>query len=159
VVEIFPVLGQTAAATEPTDGTLNDPSFGQDDETLGPIGTADDLSDQARHDARQSVTEHRPGIGAVGEQSREEGELSEHRGQDHYPAVAILNIGGRNHSVQQQTQRVDEDMTLLALDQFACVEAMRIDADPPFSALFTLWLSMMQAVGLASHSSCSRHLT
>ena len=27
-----------------------------------------------------------------------------------------------------------------------------------FSALFTLWLSTMQAVGLASASSCSRHL-
>ena len=40
-------------------------------------------------------------------------------------------------------------MPLLALDQFACIEPVRIDARPPFSALFTLWLSMMQAVGLA----------
>jgi hypothetical protein len=27
-----------------------------------------------------------------------------------------------------------------------------------FSALFTLWLSIMQAVGLASRPTCSRHL-
>jgi hypothetical protein len=40
--------------------------------------------------------------------------------------------------VQQQTQRVDENMPLLALDQFACIEPVRIDASPPFSALFTL---------------------
>ena len=61
--------------------------------------------------------------------------------------------------MQQQTQRVDEDVALLALDQLAGVEAVGIDAGPPFSALFTLWLSIMQAVGLASRPSSSRHLT
>jgi predicted site-specific integrase-resolvase len=33
-----------------------------------------------------------------------------------------------------------------------------IDADPPFSAAFTLWLSTIHAVGLASRSANSRHL-
>ena len=37
--------------------------------------------------------------------------------------------------------------------------AMRIDAGPPFSALLTLWLSMIAAVGLASRSAFSRHAT
>jgi hypothetical protein len=40
--------------------------------------------------------------------------------------------------VQQQTQRIDENMPLLALDQLAGIEPVRIDAGPPFSALFTL---------------------
>jgi hypothetical protein len=61
--------------------------------------------------------------------------------------------------MQQQTQRVYENMALLALDFLARIVAMRIDARPPFSALFTLWLSMMAAVGLASRSPCSRHAT
>ena len=56
-----------------------------------------------------------------------------------------------NDGVQQQTRRVDENMPLLALDQFARIEPVRIDAGPP-SALLTLWLSMMQAVGLASRA-------
>ena len=30
---------------------------------------------------------------------------------------------------------------------------------PPFSALFTLWLSMTQAAGLAARSMASRHFT
>ena len=47
--------------------------------------------------------------------------------------------------MQQQTLRIDQNMPLLALDQLARIEAVRIDARPPFSALFTLWLSMMQA--------------
>jgi hypothetical protein len=50
-----------------------------------------------------------------------------------------------NDGMKQQTYRVDENMALLALDLFARIIAMRIDAGPPFSALFTLWLSMMAA--------------
>jgi hypothetical protein len=50
-------------------------------------------------------------------------------------------------------------MPLLALNLFARIVAMRVNARPPFSALFTLWLSMMAAVGLASRSSASRHFT
>jgi len=159
VIEIFPILGQAATAPKPTDGAFDDPSFGQNDEGFGSIGTTDDLGDQVRQDARQSVMEHLPGIGAVGKQLLEERELSEHSGQEHQPAIAILDIGGCNQSVQQQAQRVDKDMAFLAFDQLAGIESGRIDAGPPFSALFTLWLSTMQAVGLASRSACSRHLT
>ena len=103
--------------------------------------------------------EHRPRVGAVGKQLLEEWELSEQCGQQHQATVAILNIGWRHQRMQQQTQCIDENVALLALDQLACIEPMWIDAGPPFSALFTLWLSTMQAVGLASDSSCSRHLT
>jgi len=54
-----------------------------------------------------------------------------------------------NDSVEQQAQRIYENMALLTFDLFACIIAMRIDADPPFSALFTLWLSMTQAKPLS----------
>jgi hypothetical protein len=33
--------------------------------------------------------------------------------------------------VQQQTQRIDEDVAFLALDQLASIEAVGIDAGPP----------------------------
>ncbi len=77
----------------------------------------------------------------------------------HNAAVAVLDIGGMNDGVEQQTQRIYENMALLALDLLARIVAMRIDAAPPFSALFTLWLSMMAAVGLAWRPPCSRHST
>ena len=159
MVEIFPVLCQPATATQPTDGALDNPTFGQNDEALGPIGTTDDFSDQVRHDVREAVMKHRPRVGAVSKQLLEEWELSEQCGQKHQATVAILNIGWRHQRMQQQTQRIDENVALLAFDQLAGIESMSIDAGPPFSALFTLWLSTMQAVGLASDSSCSRHLT
>src|SRR5262245_64713168 len=74
-------------------------------------------------------------------------------------AVAILDVSGMDDGVEQQTQRIYQNVALLALDLFARIIAMRIDARPPFSALFTLWLSMMAAIGLASRSACSRHAT
>ena len=77
-------------------------------------------------------------IGAVGKQLCKEWKLTEQRRQQYDAAIAILDAGGMNDGVQQQTQRIDENMPLLALDQLAGIEAVRIDADPPFSALFTL---------------------
>jgi len=98
-------------------------------------------------------------VGAVGEQLCEIGEQAEQRRQQGQAAVAILNVGGGDDAVQEQALGIDQNVPLLALDQLARVKAGRIDPRPPFSALFTLWLSMMQAVGLASRSTFSRHLT
>ncbi len=101
----------------------------------------------------------RPLIGAVGEQLSQEREQAEQVRQQRDAAVAVLDVGRGGQAAQQQALRVDQDVTLLALDQLARVKAGRIDARPPFSALFTLWLSMMQAVGLASRSAFSLHRT
>jgi hypothetical protein len=159
VAEVFLVLGETATASEPADGAFDDPALGQHDEAFGLITAADDVGDQARQGVGQTIMEHRAGTGAVGKQLVEKRELSEQRGQDHEAAIAILNIGGGDQGMQQQSQIIDENVALLALDQLAAIKPVRINAAPPFSALFTLWLSMMQAVGLASRSACSRHLT
>ena len=112
-----------------------------------------------RQDFGERVCKKRPLIGAVGEQLLKEWKKTFHRGQQIDAAVAILNAGGMNDGLEQQAQRIYENMALLALDLFARIIAMRIDAGPPFSALFTLWLSMMAAVGLASRSASSRHAT
>jgi len=43
-----------------------------------------------------------------------------------------------NDGVHQQTSGIDKDMPLLTFDFLPRIIAMRIDACPPFSALFTL---------------------
>ena len=110
-----------------------------------------------RQDRSQRVVEFRSLIAGVGEQRLQERIHSEQCRKQQDAAVTILDVCGVNDGVQQQTQRVYQNMALLALDLLARIIAMRIDAGPPFSALFTLWLSMMAAVGLASRSLCSRH--
>ena len=112
-----------------------------------------------RQEASQGGAKDRPLVGAVGEQLFEKGEEAEQRRQQREAAVAVLNVGGGDDAVQEQALGIDEDVPLLALDQLARIKAGRIDAGPPFSALFTLWLSMMPAVGLAFRSAFSRHLT
>ncbi len=158
-MEVFPVLGQSAAAVEPGDGAFDDPTPGLDDEAFDPIGSLDDLGLDMGQDAGQGAAKDRPLIGAVGEQFPEKGKQTEQCRQQLEAAVAILNVGGGDDAVQQQALGVDQNMPLLALDQLARIEAVAVDAGPPFSALFTLWLSMTQAVGLASRAAFSRHFT
>ena len=137
-VEVLPVLGQSAAAVEPGDGAFDHPTPGLDDEALHPIGSLDDLGLEIGQDAGQGAVKDRALIGAVGEQFPEKGKQTKQGRQQRETAVAILNVGGGDDAVQQQALRIDQNMPLLALDQLAGIEAVAVDAGPPFSALFTL---------------------
>ena len=159
MVSVLPVLGEATTAVEPGDGALNDPALWLDDEAFGVIGAFDDLDHQATDRFDSAVVEHWPGISGISEQFAKERELSAQSGQHQDAAVPVLNIGTRHQRMQHQAKCIDQDVTLLSLDQLAGIEAMRVDARPPFSALFTLWLSITQAVRLASRSACSRHFT
>jgi hypothetical protein len=101
-------------------------------------GSFDYFGFETGQDSGDRVAENRPLIGAVGKQLLKEWIPTEQRRQQCDAAVAILNAGGMNDGVQQQTQRVDQNVPLLTLDQLARIEPVRIDAGPPFSALFTL---------------------
>ena len=98
----------------------------------------DDFGFETGENLSERVAKDRPLIGAVGKQLLEEWIPTEQRRQQCDAAIAILDAGGMDDGVQQQTQRIDENMPLLALDQLAGIEPVRIDAGPPFSALFTL---------------------
>lgn len=159
MVAVLPVLGEPPAAVEPGDGSLDDPALWFDDEASYVVATLDDLDRKAWHDFGSTILKHAPRIGAVSKQLAKERELSEQGGQQQDTAVAVLHVGSGHQRMQQQTELVDQNVALLALDQLAGIEAVGIEARAPFSALFTLWLSTMQAVGLASRSACSRHFT
>ena len=96
-------------------------------------------------------------ISAVGEERLQKGKHPKQGRHDENAAIAILNVGRMNDGVEQEAYCIDENVPLLALDLLACIVTVRINAGPPFSALFTLWLSMIAAVGLASRWSCARH--
>ena len=123
------------------------------------MGTPDDFNFEIGQDSGESSLENRSLIAAVCKEFFQERIHAEQGRQKQDTTVAILDIGRMNDGVKQQTQRVYENMAFLALDLLARIIAMRIDVAPPFSALFTLWLSMMAAVGLASRSPFSRHST
>jgi len=123
------------------------------------IGALDDFNFEIGHHFRERLQEFRSLIAAIGKELSQERIHPEESCEHQDATIAILNVGGVNDGVEQQAQRVYENMALLPFDLLARVIAMRIDARPPFSALFTLWLSITAAVGLAARSSCSRHST
>jgi len=96
-------------------------------------------------------------ISAVGEERLQKWKHAEQCRHDENASIAILNVGRMNDGVEQKAYGVDKNVPLLTLDLLARIVPVRINARPPFSAPFTLWLSMMAAVGLASRCARSRH--
>lgn len=47
-------------------------------------------------------------------------------------AVAVLDAAGMNGDVQQETERVDQDVTLATRDFLASIIALRVKRGPPF---------------------------
>src|SRR5271157_5399552 len=158
-IEAFPILGQPSAAAEPSQRAFADPALGQHDEGLGLIRPLNDLDLYARANSFHCRLEFRPLIASVGKEPAQEGEGAEQGRHQRRAAVAVLDVGGVDDRVHQQALRVDENVTLLAVDLLTRVVARWVDAGPPFSALLTLWLSMIAAVGLASRAAASRHFT
>ena len=157
-VQALPILCQAATSVEPADGSLHDPALGQHYEPSR-VGPLDDLHIDLAADALQSLLELRPLITTVGVELEQKWEQAEHRAHQKDTAVAVLDVGGVDNGKQQQALGIYQDMALLALDFLARIKAGRIDRGPPFSALLTLWLSMIAAVGLASRAASSRHFT
>jgi hypothetical protein len=110
-----------------------------------------------RSNFRKRLRKFRPSIPAVDEQLLQRGKHPEQCRHDEDATIAILNVGRMNDGVEQEAYCVDKNVPLLALDLLARIVPVRINARPPFSALFTLWLSMMAAVGLACRCARSRH--
>ena len=152
--EVLEILGEPPAAIEPGDGALDDPALRQQLEACT-IAALDDLELPVRYGV-EDLFELGALIGPVADDLLKKRKQSSHCLEQRWCAVAILHIGGMHLHAQEQTERVDEEMALLALDLLAGVIARRIDLGPPFSAPLTLCESMMATLGLASRPSHSR---
>ena len=98
-----------------------------------------------------------PLIAGIGEDVLDKGEEAAGASIENQPRpVAVLNIAGMNHDVQQKAERIDQDMALAPGDLLARIKPLRVKRRAPFCALLALWLSMIAAVGLASRPSRSR---
>ncbi len=80
------------------------------------------------------------------------GKSAQQFGQHQLSAIPVLNVGGMNHHGQEQPHGVHYDVALASGNLFTRV----IASGPPFSVVFTDWLSMMAALGVASRPAASR---
>jgi hypothetical protein len=138
---------------------FDDSSFWQHDEAFALIGSLDDFNLDLGQRLAHAGLELLALVAAIGVELEQKGKESEQPGHQHHAAVTVLYIGGVDDRLHQKTLCVDDDMPFLSLDLLAGVISRRVDRGPPFSALFTLWLSMIAAVGLASWPACSRQRT
>jgi hypothetical protein len=90
-----------------------------------------------REHSCRSLVEFWSLIAAVGEELFQKGENPEQGRHPENVAITILNIGRMDNGMKKQAQRIYKIVPLLTLD-LARIIAVRIDAGPPFSALFTL---------------------
>ena len=129
-----PVLGESPAAPEPSEGALDDPSSGQDLEALGGIGALDDLQGPGAL-ASERGAEFLAGIAAVSEEVAQPGEAMADRLQEVRRAVPILDVGAVDDHVEHQAEGVGQDVALTAHDLLARVIAPRPAAFRGFDAL------------------------
>jgi len=101
-IEILPVLGESSAAIEPGDGTLDDPAFGQHCKSFDLIGSPDDFGFEVGQDCCEGLVEFRPLVAGVGKQFFQEGMHPIQSSKKQDAAVAILNIGRMNDGVEQE---------------------------------------------------------
>src|ERR1700690_3596067 len=128
------------AAVEPRNGALDDPAFGQDHKAADLIGTFDDFDLDKRSNFRKRVGKFRSFISAIDEQLLQKWKHPEQCRHDQNAAIAILDIGRMNDSVEQEAYCVDKNVPLLALDLSATsslsllarIVPVRINARPPF---------------------------
>lgn len=144
------VLAQTTITAEPGEGSLHDPTLGQNPKAGDIVATFDDLQSPVAQFVRPR--DQFSGVSSIGPNPFQSRELPDQFGQHPLGPVAILDIGRMYNHPQKQAQGVYNDVPLAAFDLLASVVA----TCPPFSTVFTDWLSMMAAEGLGFRSAWRR---
>ena len=123
---------QAPEAAELGKGAFDDPALGEDFESDGGGRALDDLDCPATGLGR-SLRGLRPLIAAVAVDALNEREQTTRAAVEHqrHP-VAILDVGGMDGDVQQQTECVDQDVALATRDLLASIIALRVERSPPF---------------------------
>ena len=148
--QFLTVLAEPSATAEPRQCAFHHPSARQDLKLVA-VGVP------AHHPQQPSAggpsPRHQPpGVGCVSPNHLEPGEASQPFGQHQFSPVPILDVGGVNRHGQEQAGGIHYDMALATRHPLARVIASR----PPFSVVFTGWLSIMAPLGMASRPSLSR---
>jgi hypothetical protein len=144
------VLAQPTIAPEPSKGSLDDPTLGQNPKARHIIAAFDDLQDPVSQ--FPCPVDQFPGVSPVGPDQLEARKLPDQLGQHQFGSVTILDMGGMHDHGQEQAQGVYDDVSLAPVDLLAGVVAAR----PPFSTVLTDWLSRMAAEGLGLRPSWTR---
>jgi hypothetical protein len=126
----FEVSRQAPVATDPGERSFDDPAFWQHLKACC-IGSFDNLQLPSAC-APDDHSHFYSRVSAISKDALDKWEQPPRPVQQVEGTVAVLNISGMNDDVQQQAQRVDQDVPLATFDLLARVVARRIERRPPF---------------------------
>lgn len=122
---------QTAIAANTRQRAFDDPALGQDEKFVQIIAL-DDL-DHPMAGAGSGPCDAWSLVAGIGEDALDEGEQAAGASIENQPGpVAVLNVGGMDDDVQQETERVDKDMALAPDDLLARIIPLRVKRGAPF---------------------------
>ena len=127
----FEIASEASVVADPRESSLDDPSLWEHDEAMELIALDDlNLPGAGLGDGGSGL---RSLITSIGEDALDKGEEAARAPIEHEPsAIAILQVGGMDNDVQQEAERVDENMPLAARDLLARIEALRVECGAPF---------------------------
>lgn len=146
----FIVFAQTTTPTQPRQRSFNDPASWQYLELVGVSWTLDYLHNPARQ--RLNPVNQLSRVASVRPDQLEAGETPYQFVDNKLSPIPVLDISRVGHDGQEQTHGVYHDVPLASRHLLASV----ITARPPFSVVFTDWLSIMAALGVGSLPSACR---
>src|SRR5437762_9262265 len=121
---------QAAIAADPGQGSFDDPALGQDDEFVQFVAL-DDL-DHPTPGAGSGSRDAWSLITGIGEDALDEGEEAAGTSIENQPRpVSVLNIAGMDDDVQQEAERIDQDMALAPSDFLARIKPLRVKRGAP----------------------------
>jgi|SRR5450631_4418373 len=124
------IAGEAPVSADPGERPLDDPSFWQDDEAVE-IGAFNDLDLPASRSGDR-LRHFRPLVSGVGEDPLDEGKAPPRPAQQVARCVTVLKVGRQNAHAEEQTERVDEDVTLAPGDFLARVITLWVECGAPF---------------------------
>ena len=148
----FVVLAQPTAPAEPRECSFNHPSSRQHLKVVAVPRALHNLEHPACHGP--DPLDQLSSIASIGPDQPHSGKSPSQFIDDQLRSISILNIGRMHHHRKQQPHGIYNDVSLSTVDLLASVIATR----PPFSVVFTDWLSMMAALGVGLPPSACRTL-
>ena len=127
----FEVAGEAPIAANPGECSLDDPAFGEHEETMQFIALDDgELPGAGLGDGGHCL---RPLVRGISEDTFDEREEETRAAiEDEQYTVAVLHGGRVDDDVQQQAERVDQDMAFAARDLLGRIKALRVERGAPF---------------------------
>ena len=136
-VRILVVLGQTAELGEPAEGALDDPALGQDGKAmLVHIAAFDHLQVQSTAGQQLLDPGHQgSGVTSIDEDAAQPAEAFQEHRQNQFGSVAVLEGRRMHHHVQDQTQRIHQEVSFASQNLLARIVAAHSSVVRYFNAL------------------------